>query len=136
VSEDGILQLQHCNCSVAHTRLSYMPTNLPSNQRVSAADTHRLAAESTLEHGDTPGGARYQLCTAQGQMFVTSSSRIRHRVPGLTERIQKLFPHFGGLVGIEDKSGMNRRGWRPSVALWTNNADATKARELLGVTTR
>ena len=97
---------------------------------------HRLAAESDVDHRTTEGGARYQLCTTEGQMFVTTSARIRQRVPGLTERIQKLFPTFANLRGLSDPSGWGRRGWIPASAKWSNRADAAKARNVLGVTTR
>lgn len=97
---------------------------------------HRLAAESDVDHNATVGGARYQLCTTDGQMFVTTSARVRQTVPGLTERIQKLFPTFANLRGLQDPSGWGRRGWSPASAKWTNRGDAAKARSVLGVTTR
>ena len=95
-----------------------------------------------LAHTDTPralqteGGARYQLCTTDGQMFVTTSARIRQRVPGLTERIKSLFPTFANLRGLDDAQGLGRRGWIPAAAEWGNRGDAAKARSLLGVETR
>ena len=92
------------------------------------ASAHRLAAESTVDHAAAAGGARYQLATAEGQMFVTTSARIRQTVPGLTERIQALFPTFGGLRGIEDPTGLKRTGWISATAPYTNNCDAAKAR--------
>ena len=84
----------------------------------------------------TEGGARYQLCTTDGQMFVTTSARIRQRVPGLTERIKSLFPSFANLRGLDDSQGLGRRGWIPASATWGNRGDAAKARSLLGVETR
>jgi hypothetical protein len=55
-------------------------------------------------------------------MFVTTSSRIRQTVPGLTERIQKLFPTFAGLVGIEDstvrRQAEETRSKQAGASLW------------------
>ena len=102
---------------------------------VSAA--HRLAAESATDHARSAGGQRYQLGTADGQLFMERPAggyppghpamcHPAQSQSGLADRIHTMFPALD--VGRLPASGAR--------AAWTNNVDAAKARVVLGLVTR